>query len=116
MTTKTKDTPGPWHFHLGRGSKPRFHIQNEGGYQIASTTELTTRQTAKLAADFEENQSREANARLIALSPQMLDSLKRVIPWLGKMIADKAHLNAVAPLDAENALKEAEALIAKATA
>jgi len=40
-------------------------------------------------------------------------SIKRLIPWLGKMIADKAHLNTVAPLDAENALKQAEALLAK---
>ena len=72
-------TPGPWKYHLGRGAKPRFHIQTEGGYQIASTTELTTRLTAKQAIDFEENHQREANARLIAAAPDLLAALEECV-------------------------------------
>jgi hypothetical protein len=60
-------TPGPWKYHLGRGASPRFHIQTEGGYQIASTTELVRHSQA-----VEENSAREANARLIAAAPELL--------------------------------------------
>lgn len=45
---------------------------------------------------------------------ELLAALKRVVPWIGKMIADGGHQDAVAPLDCENALKQAEAAIAKA--
>lgn len=48
-------------YHIGRGANPRFHIQTEAGYQIASTTELSHHAQAK-----EENAMREANAELIA--------------------------------------------------
>jgi hypothetical protein len=55
----------------------------------------------------------EANARLMVASPELLAALRRVVPWIGKMIADKAHMNSVAPLDCENALRQAEAVISK---
>ena len=45
-------TPTPWRYHLGRGKFPRFHIQTEGGYQIASTPELDS-------LSKEENEGRE---------------------------------------------------------
>jgi len=45
---------------------------------------------------------------------ELLEACKRAIPWLGKMVADGAHRSAVAPLDCENALRQAEAAIAKA--
>jgi len=58
---KENCTKGPVRYHLGRGANPRFHIQTEAGYQIASTTELSHHAQAK-----EENAMREANAELIA--------------------------------------------------
>lgn len=61
MSYKENCTKGPARFHLGRGANPRFHIQTEAGYQIASTTELSHHAQAK-----EENVMREANAALIA--------------------------------------------------
>ncbi len=51
-------TPGPWRYHIGRGSKLRFHVQTEGGFQIASTPS---------AEAFH-----EANANLIAQAPDLL--------------------------------------------
>lgn len=57
----------------------------------------------------------EANARLIAAAPCMLEALQRVIPWMGRLIADGGHLNCVAPNDAVGALAQAEAAIARAT-
>ena len=44
----------------------------------------------------------------------MLASMRRMVPWLGKLIADGGHLQAVAPQDAVNALAEAEMILAKA--
>jgi hypothetical protein len=44
---------------------------------------------------------------------ELLFALKRCVPWLGKMIADGGHLQAVAPNDAVLSLARAEQLIAK---
>ncbi len=68
---KTKHTPGPWTYHLGRGSNPRLHIQTMGGYQIASTPEINPHRMAA-----EENAGREANAALIAAAPELLAALQ----------------------------------------
>ena len=57
----------------------------------------------------------ESNARLAAASPEMLHALKRALPWIGKMIADNAHMNSVAPNDCVGAMQEMEAAILKAT-
>jgi len=77
MKTQTH-TPGSWKYHLGRGANPRFHIQTEGGYQIASTTELVRHPQA-----FVENEAREANARLIATAPELLGVAKTFSQFLG---------------------------------
>ena len=69
--SKAKHTPGPWKYHLGRGTNPRFHIHASGGYQIASTTELERHPQA-----YDENELREANARLIAAAPDLLAACK----------------------------------------
>lgn len=72
MTTQPKleSTPGPWQYHLGRGANPRFHVQTTGGYQIASTPEVGHYKP--------EAEQREANARLIAASPDLLEALIEV--------------------------------------
>jgi hypothetical protein len=101
-----KHTPGPWRYHLGRGSRPRFHIQTAGGYQIASTTELTTPKTAKRAVDFDENATREANARLIAASPELLAALEYALEHVEANSDDD---------DALNVIEQARAAIQKAT-
>jgi len=56
-----------------------------------------------------------ANARLIAVAPELLAACQRATPWLGKMIADGGHLAAVLPQDAVRSLEMLEAAIAKAT-
>ena len=54
------------------------------------------------------------NARLIAAAPDLLAALERCIPWMGKLIAEGAHLQSILPNDAVVALDQAEAAIAKA--
>ena len=48
------------------------------------------------------------------LQAEMLQALKRAAPWLGKMIADGGHQNAVLPRDCERTLEMVEAVIRKA--
>ena len=80
-----------------------------------------------LDAPYRDLSTRKANAERIVSCvnackginpeavPELLKALKRCVPWIGKMIADGAHQNSVAPLDCENALRQAEAAIANAT-
>jgi len=73
-------TPGPWKHHLGRGATPRFHIQTEAGYQIASTTELNSHKSA-----LAENDQRLANARAIASLPECLAALAAITTLNGNL-------------------------------
>jgi hypothetical protein len=45
------------------------------------------------------------------LVDRCLASVARMLPWLGKMIADGGHLQAVLPNDAEAAMRQAQALL-----
>ncbi len=66
-----RHTPGPWQYHIGRGSSPRLHIQTAAGYQIASTPEI---------GDYvPEADARKANARLIASAPDLLAALREML-------------------------------------
>lgn len=56
----------------------------------------------------------EANARLIAAAPDLLEACEATLPWIGKMIADGAHMNSVAPNACVGAMQRLEAAIRKA--
>ena len=82
-TTETKHTPGPW------------RIQGEGTLNHpVSGRPLTTQRFETSLGCFEvldETNEPEANARLIASAPAMLDALKRVTEFLSEAHAeDKA--------------------------
>jgi hypothetical protein len=76
------------------------------------TTKTETRYTD--AAQAVVAQQGEEIAHLRGINAELLAALERAIPWLGKMIADGAHQNSVAPLDCERALAQAEAIASKA--
>jgi hypothetical protein len=46
-----------------------------------------------------------------AAKKTLRDALKRAVPWLGRLIADKGHLECVCPNDAVGALQQAEAAL-----
>jgi hypothetical protein len=48
------------------------------------------------------------------MAPEMLQALRRAAPWLGKMIADGAHQNAVLPNDCVRTLQLVEDVIERA--
>jgi hypothetical protein len=101
--TESKFTPGPWRIGEYAVSDYCPTIYGPDGFAIC-----TMEQGNINIADIV-----EADARLIEAAPAMFKSLNRLIPWIGRMIADGAHKNTVAPLDCENGLAEAEALIKK---
>jgi len=47
-----------------------------------------------------------------ATNSELLAALRRVVPWMGKLIAEGVHDNSVCPNDAIGALAQAEAAIA----
>jgi len=55
-----------------------------------------------------------ANAALLEAAPELLEACKRAGVWLGKMIADNAHLNSVGPSHCVKTLRMVEAASAKA--
>jgi hypothetical protein len=103
--TESKFTPGPW---MIDGGTCDHHILAKRKGKLCNVAE---------AVYDESNEPSiveiDANERLIEAAPAMFKSLNRLIPWIGRMIADGAHKNTVAPLDCENGLAEAEALIKK---
>lgn len=54
------------------------------------------------------------NAELIAAAPDMYEALENAEIWLGKFIADCAHLNAVSPRHCELTFKQVLKALAKA--
>lgn len=76
------------------------------------TARCTTCQEAKARATECLGALNDAQARIVDLEA----ALRRAVPWLGKLIADGAHMNAVAPNDAVGALQQAEAILQGVTA
>lgn len=52
-------------------------------------------------------------AKIFAASLDLYFACERMLPWIGKLIADGGHLNSVAPNDAIGAMQQAEAALAK---
>lgn len=97
MGNTNKHTPGPWYASAGE-------IVQEG----------TGRTLARVTYFDKEDAAQVGDARVMAAGPELLAALERITPWIGKMIADGAHLGAVLPGDCEQALRQAAAAIEKA--
>lgn len=60
----TKHTPGPWRYEAGRDGRPPYVIRRtEGGFVVVGMT-----------ADRQ-----EADARLIAAAPELLEALQKLL-------------------------------------
>lgn len=67
----TKHTPGPW--HVGRK-------QNHGG--TTSAERIVSEDGEAICAELSWHDDGEANARLIAAAPELLEMLERCEMWL----------------------------------
>ena len=102
----SKHTPGPW--TLGKGTVRVRTEENEQGHTRLVAECYTTNQGIRYPYDFEE---REANARLIASAPELLDVLKDLLYDLDTV--DSHALNeTVLPIWED--IDRAKAIIAKA--
>ena len=59
-------TPGPWNFHPSDEYVNSFDVMCEEGYYVATTHD-----------GVREDKNADANARLIAAAPDLLEALKR---------------------------------------
>ena len=96
MTNKSKHTPGPWYWsnqYKTISREPTWSLIGEGGYGI-------------LSCDGEENSphgiNNESNASLIAVAPELLEALERMVALFDS--GAWSHAN----------VKDARAAIAKA--
>lgn len=79
--TQFKGTPGPWRVSEKRGDLIDIrHENNEPGAMSLNLAQVVARQSWLKEA--------EANARLIAAAPELLEALREVIGSLGVMVVD----------------------------
>ncbi|MFY2570157.1 hypothetical protein [Achromobacter ruhlandii] len=92
----TNHTRGPWRYEPGRDGRPPYVIRRtEGGFVVVGMT-----------ADRQ-----EADARLIAAAPELLEALDTVVFWYGKRGPDDNLL----PIDRqEDEIAKAMRAVAKA--
>lgn len=107
-----KHTPGPWHI----GPKPHGHCRiyaTGEGHAIARTYDTEMNGIGVCALTGPMN---EANARLIAAAPELLDALTQIVECEKRRAADLRHREAWKLVKfSEGRIAQAEAAIAKAT-
>lgn len=85
MTSETKHTPGPW--KVDRTGK--FHGQRPYGISANDGTTITRWGSISRPASLEA----EANARLIAAAPEMLDLIQRMISAIDAGSVDSEEID-----------------------
>ncbi|MGP5757726.1 hypothetical protein [Pseudomonas aeruginosa] len=98
----SKHTPGPWHV----GGPNKCTIYDKHGQRLANSFEgvMATQRT---------DSECEANARLIAAAPELLEALKGMLEVYGGQYNDDCLPKSSSELDL---IQQARAAIAKATA
>jgi hypothetical protein len=99
----TKHTPGPWHIRTNR------HPQTDGlpwGWVDAAAPGVSQRLIPGVAVQWVRGDVSEANARLIAAAPELLEALRCLRRWMGPTGLDE---------EIDAAMRAADAAIAKAT-
>lgn len=110
MNTTTKHTPGPWHIGSGNGEGSIFADNGRTRLEIGGTTLYPICQVNRKWEDEED----EANARLIAAAPELLQAIKDLFRECA--MVHKSWGNDDNTEEAAAAIKRAKDAIANATA
>jgi hypothetical protein len=97
--SKSKHTPGPWKAQLREGYVGQWEV--EGQYEVIATGE-----TALVADVASYTECDDANARLIAAAPELLEALMGLRLYVDPLMGGE---------EVDNARRAANAAIAKAT-
>lgn len=95
----TKHTPGPWNFHPCDAYATCFDVLCEKGYYVATTHD-----------GVRGDRNADANARLIAAAPDLLEALQNIAEYWNQDQNEAAMADAC-----WHAIHTARAAIAKAT-
>lgn len=90
MNHKSNHTPGPWN-EINGFITAKF-TSNGQIYHVCDPR-CAPSDTVELMAEM------DANSRLIAAAPALLEALQKSMPWLGKALADGLHKDTGAPND-----------------
>ena len=105
--SNTKHTPGPW-ANDPNGTGAVGDISTADG-------ELCVAQAQQTSPSGRPDPARDANARLIAAAPELLEALKKIVECERKRAKDLQHRKAWLPLKfSEERISAAEAAVAKA--
>ena len=111
MTTtqdKKRHTPGPWHVGAGNGEGSIFAENGRTRLEIGGTT---LHPIAQMGRGWDEEED-EANARLVAAAPELLEALRWFADELPSII--RTHCPLGIPMSVSKAHDIACAAIAKA--
>jgi len=86
----SEHTPGPWRYWIyGAGTRIEV-LTSESEFHKATPIALTYRDASELGFKFTPPNA-EANARLIAAAPELLDALKHAVQFNSQEWANKAE-------------------------
>ncbi len=95
----SKHTPGPWN----------YHVDNQSEY-THTITAVSRPATSPIIADVVKHPSSEANARLIASAPELLEALENIVDALDmglhELALAKLTARAVITMATEEAMPE----------
>lgn len=105
-----RHTPGPWSYHSWqRSDGTRFGIETaDHRHGLGS---IAPNENASTLLTMEQH---EANARLIAAAPELLEALRELTRWVDIAIAPNYTAHRPMPEMGEKAMEVARALIRKA--
>ena len=86
MNERATHTPGPWIARRRKVGKFTFGLQ-----VFVEDRSYTNKSGNSIAIAVPHGSNADANARLIAAGPDLLEALELVLPWACKAVADHAN-------------------------
>lgn len=108
-----RHTPGPWKWSVESVDPEWAIVTDQSGGIVANVNSETGPDGTSFPAM--RLMPRDANARLIAAAPALLEALSSLMPWIDKAIESGAFKECVLPRGAEKAAEAARAALAQAT-